>query len=260
MQFDITGFLIFLGFVLPGFVAQKSRDSIVPRSLKPFSTLAEVGEFVLAALWVHLILILAFRVFFLFAAKQYFGGFVNTFHYGSLQNFCWSFRALLFSYLVLSLVLGYFFGFLQGWLVLRQPVRNWVLERRALASLLAKIGIPGFLKEQPVWYFALKLDSPSTTVFVEVEMKNSAGFYTGVLLSYGILDDCVKSKDFFLVEVQFKQSRNDSYVPLQCNGVLLNFEDAVSVQVIKSEPNAALHVNKGGELSEWLSNFTATEE
>ena len=64
MQFDLTGFLIFLGFILPGFVAQKARDSITPRPLKPQSLVADVGEFVLAGVWVHVLLLIAIRVFF----------------------------------------------------------------------------------------------------------------------------------------------------------------------------------------------------
>jgi len=53
------------------------------------------------------------------------------------------------------------------------------------------------------------------------------------VISYGILDDSVKSKDFYLEKVHFKQNRADQYVALNCDGLLLNFEDVVSVQVKK---------------------------
>src|SRR6266849_6007452 len=64
MQFDVTGFLIFLAFILPGFVAQKARFSLAPRSLKPLSPVGEVGEFVLASVWVHSLLAVAIRMYF----------------------------------------------------------------------------------------------------------------------------------------------------------------------------------------------------
>jgi len=235
MQFDIIGFLIFLGFILPGFVAQKARGSIVPRSLKPLSTVAEVGEFVLAGVWVHLTLIVVLRVVFLEFGTQYFAVLADTFQYGTLRGFLWDYRRLIFSYFVLSLAVGYGVGFLQGWQIIRQPVRSWITDRRLPSRLLEKMGITGFLEEQPVWYFVLKQASRSTVVFLEVEMKNAAGFYTGELRSYGILDDSVKSKDFYLSSVHFKQDRPHPYAPLKCDGILLNFEDVVSIRVVKTQ-------------------------
>ena len=64
-------------------------------------------------------------------------------------------------------------------------------------------------------------------------MKDNAGFYTGELKSYGILDDSQKSKDFYLVNVYFKQSRLDTYIRLKCEGVLLNFDDVTTIQVAR---------------------------
>ena len=66
-------------------------------------------------------------------------------------------------------------------------------------------------------------------------MKDGAGFYTGELKSYGILDDSEKSKDFYLVSAHFKQDRSGSYTPLKCDGLLLNFEDVLSIQVARFE-------------------------
>jgi hypothetical protein len=235
MQFDITGFLIFLAFILPGFVAQKARFSLAPRSLKPLSPVGEVGEFVLTGVWVHVLLALAIGTYFSLFARQYCVGLANAFHYGTLSELLWNYRIFAFFYFVSSLVFGYFFGFLQGVLVIKQPIRTWLVREQFPRSVLTKIGVPGFLQEDPVWYFVLKRESAATMVFLEVEMKKAAGFYTGRLRSYGILDDSVKSKDFYLVDVHFKENRLGSFVPLQCDGVLLNFEDVASIQVVKME-------------------------
>jgi hypothetical protein len=95
MQFDITGFLIFLGFILPGFVAQKARDSITPRTLKPQSVVSEVGEFVFAGIVSQVVLILIFRGYFQFFQESFFAVFQNTLHYGSSSNFLWTYRFFL---------------------------------------------------------------------------------------------------------------------------------------------------------------------
>jgi len=198
MQFDITGFVIFLAFILPGFVAQKSRESLVPRGLKPLSAVSEAGEFVLAGVWVHVILSIAVRLLFFVFAKQYFQLLANNFLYDPLPQFLWHYRILAFNYFVSSLLLGYCVGFVQGVLILRQPIRRWVVSKSFTSGVLRKLGVTGFLEEQPIWYFVLKQTSGLQAIFLEVEMKNSSGFYTGQLISYGILDDSVKSKDFYL--------------------------------------------------------------
>jgi len=235
MQFDITGFLIFLAFILPGFVAQKSRDSIAPRTLRPLSPIAEVGEFVLAGVWVHALLIVSVRLFFVVFGKSYFAIFTNVFKYSAFPNFLWSYRVLAFDYFIISLVVGYGLGFFQGWLILKQPIRSWALSKSLPNKVLDALGVPGFLAEQPVWYFVFKQRSNLTTIFLEVEMKDNKGFYTGNLASYGILDDSVKSKDFYLEKVYFRQDRSAQYVALKCEGLLLNFEDVVSIQVVRIE-------------------------
>jgi Family of unknown function (DUF6338) len=236
MQFDVTGFLIFLAFILPGFLAQRARYSLAPRSLKPLSPVAEVGEFVVAGVWVHVTLVVLFRLYFLAFGEQHFEALISTVSYLSLPKFLWEYRAFAFTYLVLSLAVGYCFGFVQGWLIIKQPIRRWIARMPLPKRMLKRVGIPGFLQEDPVWYFVLKQKSAATMVFLEAEMKNGAGTYTGRLTSYGILDDSVKSKDFYLEDVYFKQGRLDSFAPLDCDGVLLNFEDVAAIQVRKGEP------------------------
>jgi hypothetical protein len=189
MQFDVTGFLIFLAFILPGFLAQRARYSLAPRSLKPLSPVAEVGEFVLAGVWVHVTLVVLFRLYFLAFGEQHFEALISTVSYLSLPKFLWEYRAFAFTYLVLSLAVGYCFGFVQGWLIIKQPIRRWIARMPLPKRMLKRVGIPGFLQEDPVWYFVLKQKSAATMVFLEVEMKNGAGTYTGRLTSYGILDD-----------------------------------------------------------------------
>jgi hypothetical protein len=235
MQFDLTGFVIFLAFILPGFVAQKSRDSIVPRSLKPLSAVYEVGEFVLAGVWVHVILTVAIRLFFLIFAIEYFHQFVDRFQYDNFSQFLWTYRIFGLVYFVSSLFVGYCLGLIQGVLILRQPVRNWAVTKSFPTRALSRLGITGFLQEQPVWYFVLKQTGGLQAIFVEVELKDAGGFYTGQLISYGILDDSLKSKDFYLEKVHFKENRADVYTPLDCGGLLLNFEDVTSIRVTRIE-------------------------
>ena len=66
MTFDATGLLVFLLAIVPGFVAQQSRHSIHPRSVQPKSVIEETGEYVLNSVFIHVSLLVAFRLLFSF--------------------------------------------------------------------------------------------------------------------------------------------------------------------------------------------------
>ncbi len=114
-------------------------------------------------------------------------------------------------------------------MLLRQPVREWLLDK-GLRPLLERIGVHGFLEERPIWFDVLDLP-PSKTAFVEVALKNDAGYYTGELKTYAIVDDTERKKDFCLVEVHFKKQEADPYSKVPCSYLLLNFEDVYSLRV-----------------------------
>jgi hypothetical protein len=237
MQFDLVSFLIFVAFILPGVVAQTARDSLTPRSLKSRSLAVEIGELIIAGLWVHVLLLGTFRLVLEIIAPQYLHGLLNNLRYSSMENFLWNHSTAVGSYFLGSLALGYIIGAFQGWLIYTQPFRKWLTRPGGrMAAVLEKLGIPGFLQEQPVWYFAFRQKTTSTQVFVEVEMKDGAGFYTGELITYAILDDSVRSKDFCLVNVNFKPDRTAEYSPLKCDALLLNFEDVRTLQLVKIDP------------------------
>src|SRR6266699_2222854 len=63
MTFDVTGLLIFLLGVIPGFLAQQARHSIVPRSLQKKSAIEGTGAYVIDSLLIHFLLLIAFQLF-----------------------------------------------------------------------------------------------------------------------------------------------------------------------------------------------------
>jgi len=97
------------------------------------------------------------------------------------------------------------------------------------------LGFRALLQEAPVWYEALRQNTRNERTFVEVKMKQGGGFYTGELKSYGIVSDSERNKDFLLVNASYKRTEESNYVPMDVDGVLLNFADAESVAVIKEK-------------------------
>ncbi len=86
-----------------------------------------------------------------------------------------------------------------------------------------------------MWYEALRQKTRNERTFVEVKMKQGAGFYTGELKSYGIVSNSEPSKDFLLVTAAYKRTEESAYVSMDVDGVLLNFADAESMAIIKEK-------------------------
>lgn len=232
-KFDPSGLLIFLAFVVPGVLAQKARDVITPRSLKPPGAVSELADYVLDSVYVHSILSLSFLTALWVFSERFLGNLVRDFATNPTGNFLWRHPRMTLSYFVLCFPVGYAFGCLRGWQTLVEPVRNRLFNLELTRRTLVWLGIRSFLKEQPVWYSVFSEKGSLQNVFVEVEMKENKGFYTGLLKAYGILDDSEKSKDFYLIAPYFKSAPASDYLLLNCDGVLLNFSDVTSIRIKK---------------------------
>jgi hypothetical protein len=233
MTFDITGLLIFLLAIVPGFIAQQARSRLVPRSLRAQSVLEETGNYVFNSVVVHLILLVAFRATlaaFRSATPASLDAAIVQKH---LPVWAWQHRYLIAAYYISSLLLGCIFGVLRGVAARDRRIGAWLADNRFLRPLLLRLGVRAFLEEAPVWYEALREKTRDERTFAEVRMKQNGGFYAGELKSFGIVSDSEPNKDFLLVNVAYKKQENDTYVILETDGVLINFADAQSLSFIK---------------------------
>lgn len=231
MEFSFVSLCVFVVFILPGFLAQRSRQTLFPRSLQPVGALGEAGSLVLSSVLVHSLLC-AMLLFFTSVS-------VVQLQYGPRGSaiLLWHHPWRTLSYLWTALILGYFLGFVEGWMLLRQPVRRWLFQLGWLSHLIQRLGITALLDERPVWFDVLSRDRP-TTVFVETALKENGGYYTGILETYAILDDTERNKDFCLKDVYFKKQDTAHYSKVPCSKLLLNFEDVYSLRV-SFEPAAS---------------------
>lgn len=226
MDFSFASLLIFVIFVLPGFIAQRSRQTIFPRSLLPVGTLGEAGSLVFSSVLVHSLLWVTLLLTFDSSVLAALSGYKVDELGAALQHRPWA----VIGYVWASLSLGYLLGFIEGWMLLRQPLRNLLLKLGWIKDLLLKIGVTGLLDERPVWFYVLN-QAPSNIVYLEVALKESGGYYTGRLVTYAILDDTERNKDFCLMDVYFKQRYDDKYSSVPCSRLLLNFGDVCSLKV-----------------------------
>src|SRR5271170_4001979 len=152
MTFNVTGVLIFLLAIIPGFLAQQSRHSIVPRSIKAKSSLEETGEYVVNSLIVHLFFLAGFKIYLSRHNPQSLTTLVQSLSQNQTGEWLLDHRYLVLVYLTLTLVGGLTLGFVRALLALNQPVRTWLAGTRWFSAILQRLHIHSFLLEDPVWY------------------------------------------------------------------------------------------------------------
>jgi hypothetical protein len=96
------------------------------------------------------------------------------------------------------------------------------------------------LGERPIIYEVLNpaLDRDGTkSVFVELEMKDGLGFYSGQLSQFAIVKDDEPHKPVYLIDVWYKKERNDDYVSVATDGIMIDLADAVTLLVKQVDPS-----------------------
>src|SRR5579862_326743 len=235
MTFNVTGLLIFLLAIIPGFLAQQSRHSIVPRSIKAKTSLEETGEYVVNSLIVHLVFLSGFKIFLAWHDPRMLATLVQALSQNRTGGWLLDHRYLVLIYFVLTLAGGLVLGFARGLLALNQPVRNWLTETPWFSAILQKLNIHSFLLEDPVWYGVFRQRVKGEVTFVEIKLKGNNGYLAGELHSYGIVDDSQREKDFYLTKA-WRRSTDEGptdYRRVDADGVMLNFSDVDWIEVKK---------------------------
>src|ERR1700730_12149530 len=133
MTFDITGLLIFLLAIVPGFIAQQARSRLVPRSLRTQSVLEETGNYVFNSIVVHLILFAAFRAALAVFQSGIPASLGAAIAQKQLPAWAWQHRYLIAVYYIASLLFGCVLGVLRGVAERDRRIGSW-LPRRPVFS------------------------------------------------------------------------------------------------------------------------------
>lgn len=239
MKIDLSTVLLVIVCIIPGLFAQRSRNLICPRSLDPQGDSTELGELVALGIATHGILIcVGASILVLLGLCLHFSPtiFFRSLDSWSAENWCRAHQSesLLFGtfYIFLSFALSHWLGVIYGIWRLRSPVTTGLLKG---STWLQRMGINGLLIEKPIIYEALspKIDEQNRPflVFVEVQMKDDKGFYSGQLSQFAIVKDEEPHKPIFLINVWYKKNPKDKYEQIEADGVMLDLADSVHLFV-----------------------------
>ncbi len=139
----------------------------------------------------------------------------------------------------ISFFLSHWLGFVYGVMRSNSPITQRVF---ANATWLQRwFGITGLLGERPIIYEVLNPEQDhgeAQSVFVEVELKNGLGFYSGQLSQFAIVKDDEPHKPIYLIDVWFKKVRGDEYESIETDGVMIDLAEAATLLVKKVDAKA----------------------
>ena len=204
MDIDLYKVALFVLAVLPGYLARRGSDSVLPRTQRKIGATEEIAEFLIYSVIVHFVLALIYCLFWIFAG--YFYGHSALFFLGDwlklvpsdlLKRFYGIPAGYLATYFCLSFVLGWFIGVGRGlielWHLTERVVR-WVITEDSWAGrFLWKNFGRFFITGRPIIYDALFPDlddkGKRKDVFVELVLKENQGSITGRVTSFSIAND-----------------------------------------------------------------------
>lgn len=228
MELKPESLLIFLLAILPGAVAQRAKSSLVPRSLETPTAISEIGDYVLTSAWIHFATLLVFSIIVPRTLGQsYSRSLISEIRQSGLAlSFLVDHWKIASAYFLVLVVGAYFFGILRGY---------QIRTKRFQQSLFKKLGLTVALDQRTLWSVVMDGDRPEDCdTWIEVELKDSKGFYQGRLKTYPIVAESERNKEFFLKPAEFKLQRSDRYQPLpDVAGVLLSFCEVVSMRVAR---------------------------
>jgi hypothetical protein len=245
LKIDLSTIFLVIIAVIPGLFAQRSRNLIAPRSLETQGASAELAELVALGIATHGILAYIVAVLLLLFGcllrcnPGYFFGKIDS---SETSLWCMQHTAetalLITTYIFVAFLISHLLGFAYGAWRLKSPVTTRLFGH---AEWPKRFGIRGLLGERPIIYEVLnpEIDNDvAKLVFVELEMKNGLGFYSGQLSQFAIVKDEDPHKPIFIINVWFKKERDDEYKLIDSDGLMLDLADVATLFVKQVSDNS----------------------
>jgi hypothetical protein len=271
MEIDLSKVVILVLAVMPGYFALRAIKSIAPLGRQRKGTTEELAEFIGYSVFSH-ILLLSIAISARSLAGNLLTGYSPLSlralmlqptsrvveQINSLPT------AITMAYLPLSFAVGWGLGFLRGLIACWKPLDSLgkglsKLEKGAQLPVIWWKRLPlltlgwlllpllrlwsrwvgrFFINETPIIYdvmFPEVSNGRPNLVFVEVELKQAQGIYTGQVINFSLLRDEEPHKLLYLADVAFRPSWEKDYDRLPDGYMFIDLSEAVTVNVIQTE-------------------------
>ena len=251
LKIDLSTIALILLLVVPGLCAKKGRRKISARSFELTGPATELGELVALSLAAHLLLLLVCALFIPAVSMIYFHSVTQLFRlFDQVDLAAWSYArkseaiGISVLYVVMSVISGYWVGFVSGWLQLSHPILRLLELSPTFTKILHGLSIYSLLDEKPLAFelFTGEAISRRTDLiyFIELQLRDGKGFITGELIKYAVVKDEEQHRPIVLRDAHFKLAAEGVYEAMQGDRVQLDLADALLIQVSYQEREQAL--------------------
>jgi hypothetical protein len=246
MDIDLSKVVLILLAVLPGYLARRGSDRVMPTTQREKGATEEIAEFLLFSATAHLILAFLYSSFWILtgvlckqSALFFVSGWLPLTPIELLERLSRVPAGYLAIYLFLSLGIGWLLGLGRGlwdaWHVAEWLAEKLGVENSAFGRFWSKRIERFLITGRPIIYDALfpELDENGNPkdVFAELVMKEHQGSVTGTVTSFSIANDEESHKLVYLKDVYRKKTEDSQYEKLDGDGMLVDFADAITVQI-----------------------------
>lgn len=201
-----------------------------PKSLDEIGATEELAQFVGAGLLIHLFLAPLYLLFF----SRWNLSYAHDLHAGlaahGVGQIILTHPWFSLCYLAISLIIAQLFGMAAGFLSLRQTIRKFLSRRLRIR----------FVMDRPLVFDFFYQGEFSGITFVELEMKEHAGFYTGQLAGFALVRDVEPHKPVYMQKVLYRAEERQQYTPIAADGVWFDLADALSVRLVRVPQEAVI--------------------
>lgn len=246
MDIDLSKVVLIVLAVLPGYLARRGCDRVIPRTRREKGATEEIAEFLIFSVLAHFILAFIYGCFWMLAGLLFRSSamfFIRWWLPLSPSELLKKFSELpsgyLTIYLLLSLGIGWSLGLGRG-LLDAWRTSEWVSEKLGIEN--SWLGLfwthhieRYFITGRPIIYDALFPDLDENgepkTVYAEIVLKDNQGTITGIIKGFSIANDEESHKLVYLKEVYRRVPESSSYLKLDADGMLVDIADAITLQI-----------------------------
>jgi hypothetical protein len=246
MDIDLSKVVLIILAVLPGYLALRGSDRVIPRTQRKKGATEEVAEFLIFSVLAHSVVAVLCILFWMLAgllckhsALFFLHGWLQPAPAELLRKLGGIPAGYLAIYFFLALGIGWLLGLGRGlfdaWRPIEQVARKLGILDTPIGHFWSKYVERFLITGRPIIYDALfpdlDEDGDPKQVFAEIVLKEHQGTITGRVASFSIANDEECHKLIYLEDVYQTKPGSSIYKKIDADGLLVDIADAITLQI-----------------------------
>ena len=246
MDIDLSKVVLIVLAVLPGYLALRGSDRVIPRTQRKKGATEEVAEFLIFSVAAHSVVAILCGLFGILAGDLYehsvwffIGDWLQLPPADLLRRLGAMPAGYLAVYLFCALAVGWLLGLgrglLDAWRPVEQVARRLGIVNSPVGRFWSRYVERFFIAGRPIIYDALFPDldehGDPKVVFAELILKENQGSITGRVASFSIANDEESHKLIYLEDIYRKGPGRANYEKVDTDGMLVDMADTITIQI-----------------------------